>query len=403
MNCQYQSSSLEREAYCILGIEVSEIRKTRPAAIDLFSGAGGLSLGFCKAGFEIVQAVENEPNASTTYRLNNPNTDLIEEDIQRLDPAICLRRVGLRSGELTALIAGPPCQGFSESNRRTRTTTNPKNHLYKDFLRFLKVMRPMWMVFENVSGLRTLSHGLILQLITEGCNDIGYKTESMELDSAHYGVPQHRRRLFVIGNRAGLPVLFPTPTHGDGREPFVTVQEAISDLPVLENGASIDYLPYRNGEQNLSTYQRAMRVVPPRTNCVQGNLVSRNGKKIIRRYLHIAPGQNWEAIPRRLLDNYEDPSRCHTGIYRRLEWDKPAGVIGNFRKNMLVHPSEHRGLSVREAARLQSFPDDYVFLGSIGFQQQQVADAVPPLLAEAVASSIVKHSMVAPNIACARD
>jgi len=122
---------------------------------------------------------------------------------------------------------------------------------------------------------------------------------------------------------------------------------------------------------------------------VQGNLVTNSAQKILERYKHIKGGQNWEAIPDDLMDNYEDSTRCHTGIYHRLEWDQPAKVIGNFRKNMLIHPREHRGLSVREAARLQSFPDHYVFLGSIGFQQQQVADAVPPLLAEAVAKQII--------------
>jgi DNA (cytosine-5)-methyltransferase 1 len=122
---------------------------------------------------------------------------------------------------------------------------------------------------------------------------------------------------------------------------------------------------------------------------VQGNLVTRSSGIIIRRYRHIGAGKNWEAIPPDLMDNYEDASRCHTGIYHRLEWDEPAKVIGNFRKNMLIHPQQHRGLSVREAARLQSFPDNYEFLGSIGYQQQQVADAVPPLLAEAVARCIL--------------
>jgi DNA (cytosine-5)-methyltransferase 1 len=114
---------------------------------------------------------------------------------------------------------------------------------------------------------------------------------------------------------------------------------------------------------------------------VQGNLVTRSATLIVERYRHIGRGHNWEAIPKRLLKNYKDVTRCHTGIYHRLDWNLPSKVLGNFRKNMLIHPSQHRGLSVREAARLQSFPDWYEFVGSIGFQQQQVADAVPPLLA----------------------
>jgi len=139
----------------------------------------------------------------------------------------------------------------------------------------------------------------------------------------------------------------------------------------------------------LSAYQDNMRKSNG-GNTIQGNLVTKNSPKIIKRYSHIKPGHNWESIPKKLMDNYTDSTRCHTGIYYRLEWNKPAKVIGNFRKNMLIHPKQNRGLSVREAARLQSFPDNYIFSGSIGFQQQQVADAVPPLLASAIAQEIMK-------------
>ena len=125
----------------------------------------------------------------------------------------------------------------------------------------------------------------------------------------------------------------------------------------------------------------------------RGNLVTRNSEKVLARYAWIKPGQNWEAIPDDLMDNYHDATRCHTGIYYRLRADQPSKVIGNFRKNMLIHPSQNRGLSIREAARLQSFPDRYRFLGSIGFQQQQVADAVPPLLAEGVARTLLEISV----------
>lgn len=191
---------------------------------------------------------------------------------------------------------------------------------------------------------------------------------------------------------------FPKSTNNSYSNPYVTVREAISDLSPLRNGASVDFLPYRKCKKELTGYQKNSRSGKSTEETVQDNLVSRNANKIVRRYGYIRPGQNWEAIPSRLLKNYEDCSRCHTGIYHRLEWDKPAMVIGKFRKNMLIHPSQDRGLSVREAARLQSFPDDYIFLGSIGFQQQQVADAVPPMLAKAVASSIrVAESKMGPS------
>lgn len=363
--------------------------RPKPIAIDLFAGAGGMSLGFRHAGFRVVQAVEKDPHVATTYRCNHPQTDLLEEDIQELDPLDCIARLGLRPGDVTAIIAGPPCQGFSESNRRTRTFENPRNHLYKQLVRFLDAIRPSWFVSENVAGLRTLAGGRILLDLIETCRSLGYQADWEELCTADYGVPQFRRRVFVVGNRLGLAIPFPKPSHGSGRRPWVTVLEAIGDLPSLESGASIDYLPYPEDGGHLSEYQRMMRA-SDMASLVQGNLVTLNNRTILERYQHIPPGQNWEAIPKGLLDNYKDCSRCHTGIYHRLEWHRPSKVIGNFRKNMLIHPEQQRGLSVREAARLQSFPDDYIFLGSIGFQQQQVADSVPPLLGEVVARCILR-------------
>jgi DNA (cytosine-5)-methyltransferase 1 len=368
------------------------VLRPKPLAIDIFAGAGGLSLGFKQAGFKIVQAIEKDPHAAETYRGNHTDTDLIEDDICKLEPLKCLMRLGLRPGDITVLIAGPPCQGFSESNRRTRSLDNPKNYLYKEFLRFLRVMKPIWFVLENVAGIRTLERGRIMQNIIEACRLLGYKVDWRELNSAQYGVPQFRRRIFIIGNQLGLPIPFPVPTHAPNRKPYVTVWQAISDLPHLKNGASVDYLPYKVNGRHLSQYQRAMRASIDSGTSVQGNLVTLNSQKVLERYRHIRPGCNWKSIPDDLLNNYEDYSRCHTGIYHRLQWRKLSKVIGNFRKNMLIHPEDDRGLSVREAARLQSFPDNYVFYGSIGFQQQQVGDSVPPLLAEAVAHCIRRTS-----------
>lgn len=361
-----------------------------PMAIDLFAGGGGLSLGFEKAGFRIVQSVESNSRAAATYAFNNPDVDLIESDIRKVNPGKILARLGLRPGDVSVLIGGIPCQGFSESNRRTRNSSNPSNHLYKSFIRFLDMIQPVWFVIENVAGLRTMEGGLILQRIIRECKDIGYEVDWKELNAADFGVPQIRRRIFMIGNKLGLPIVFPEATHGLDSKPYVSVRMALSDLPALKNGSSDDQKPYIKSGRELTKYQRLMRASMNGTRRVQGNLVTRSADVVIKRYRHIGNGRNWEDIPIELMTNYEDTSRCHTGIYHRLQWDKPSKVIGNFRKNMLIHPQQHRGLSVREAARLQSFPDHYEFLNSIGFQQQQVADAVPPLLAEAVARCILK-------------
>ena len=158
-----------------------------------------------------------------------------------------------------------------------------------------------------------------------------------------------------------------------------TVSDALHDLPDLANGAAIPSIRYRSIP--LSEYSRRLR-----GNCQMctNNFVTRNARYVIDRYKHIPPGGNWRYIPDHLMTNYTDRTRCHDGIYHRLTWNSPSTVIGNYRKNMLIHPSADRGLSVREAARIQSFPDSYIFTGSIGFQQQQVANAVPPMLAQAV-------------------
>jgi DNA (cytosine-5)-methyltransferase 1 len=352
-------------------------------ALDLFAGAGGFTCGARSAGLRVVQAIELNPNTVRTYAKNNPETDLIEGDIRLLDPISCLARVGLKPGAIDVILAGPPCQGFSESNRRTRTLDNPKNQLYTEVLRYAEALRPRCIIIENVAGLRTLGHGTVLRSIVKGCQDLGYDVEWKVLCAADYGIPQFRNRIFIVASDRSPSDLLPNGTHGPnlGRT-NVSVRDAIDDLPVLRNGAAVDHMAYRRSEK-LTEYQQLMRNgMHPRI--VQGNLVTRSAALIIERYRHIGRGHNWKALPKRLLKNYKDVTQCHTGIYHRLEWHLPSKVLGNFRKNMLIHPSQNRGLSVREAARLQSFPDLYEFVGSIGFQQQQVADAVPPLLAMVV-------------------
>ena len=350
--------------------------------LDLFSGAGGFTCGARRAGINVVQCVESNQRAANTYKRNNRAVDIVLGDITTLDPLECVARVGLAAGDIDLIIAGPPCQGFSESNRRTRSLDNPKNSLYVEVIRFAKSIEPRCVVLENVAGLRTLAKGTLLRAIVRELESLGYCVEWRVLSSADYGVPQLRNRLFIVASRIPLRTYFPKATHGAEGVAHVTVRDAISDLPILRNGSSPDIGSYRF-RVRPTAYELLMRG-RRRTGLIQGNLVTRSSDLILERYSHIKSGDNWQAIPAALMTNYADASRCHTGIYHRLMWHQPSKVLGNFRKNMLIHPSQNRGLSVREAARLQSFPDSYEFAGSIGFQQQQVADAVPPLLAMAV-------------------
>jgi len=331
-----------------------EGQNTKPTAIDLFAGAGGLSLGFNRAGFNIVLALDNDADAGRTYRKNNNknSSEVLTEDIGKVDFDSKLRELRLSKGEIDIVLSGAPCQGFSASNKRTRSLDNPKNRLFEKFLRAVKKIYPKWILFENVSGILSLEKGKVVQIINAELEHIGYSCKWDILNATDYGIPQVRRRFLLVANRIGVDFAFPSPTHGNGKRPYITVRDAISDLPVLENGNRDDDMPYRYNSPNISEYQREMRMGYSRYNCTN-NQVSKNNDLVIKRYSFIPQGGNWCDIPTYLMKNYKDTNNCHSGIYRRLKWDEPSIVIGNFRKNMLIHPEQDRGLSVREAARLE--------------------------------------------------
>lgn len=348
--------------------------------IDLFCGAGGMSIGALMSGVDVKYAVELDPHAAATFSLNHKNTILINKDIRKVRASSFKE---LNRKEETVVFGGPPCQGFSTSNQKNRDLDNPNNWLFKEYLRLVKSVRPDWVVFENVKGLLETENGFFLEAVLRGFKQLGYTTSHFVLNSADYGVPQRRNRLFIIGSLHGVEIAAPSSTVRRHR----TVKEAISDLPVLENGDMLDIAQYSGPA--TSAFARAMRNGLKECG---NNIVTNNARAIIKRYQHVPQGGNWEDIPRRLMGNYADVTRCHTGIYRRLLEDEPSVVIGNFRKNMLIHPWKDRGLSVREAARLQSVPDWFRFAGSIGFQQQQVGNLVPPLLAQKVFAAICPAS-----------
>jgi DNA (cytosine-5)-methyltransferase 1 len=345
--------------------------------LDLFSGAGGMSLGARWAGVDVKLAIELHPAAARTIAKNHPECLAIQGDLRHINGVENYRR---RTEEFV-IFGGPPCQAFSTSNQRNRGPSNVRNFLFRDFLKFVQALEPDWVVFENVPGILERGSRPYVIEIEKKLRSFGFKLTSGVLDAAEFGVPQHRKRFFIVGSRNGSAPDLPTPR----RIKFTTVNEAIEDLPALENGA--DECTLRYGRAATSTYAKKMR--GNRTRC-SNNLVSENSKFVVSRYKYIPQGGNWSDIPRHLMKNYSDPTKCHTGIYHRLDGNEPSVVIGNFRKNMLIHPSQNRGLSVREAARLQSFPDWYEFVGSIGLQQQQVGNAVPPLLAQAVFSQITR-------------
>lgn len=344
--------------------------------VDIFCGAGGLSLGASNAGIDIVLAVEKDKFAAQTYAKNHPKTKMLCADISTVNP---LEHI---DDNPFIVIGGPPCQGFSVSNRKTRNERNENNNLFKEFLRFVADLNPQWFLFENVEGIVGFNGGKTLNYILNQFKEIGYRTTHGVLYASDFGVPQHRNRFFIVGNRNGIDFSFPSPI-----DKKITVGEAIGDLPLLENGDSFETLPYRTNK-NVSEYAKRMRGF---SNVSTQNFVSRNSDLVVKRYSHVMQGQNWRAIPEYLMVNYKNKGNCHSGVYKRLKWDEPSIVISNYRKNMLIHPLQDRGLSVREAARLQSFPDEFLFEGSIHYTQQQIGNAVPPLLAEAIFKKILSH------------
>lgn len=344
--------------------------------VDVFSGAGGMSLGAADCGIDVHFAIENDPSAARTYAANHINTKVLNRDIR----SISAQDLPLhRKKQQVIMFGGPPCQGFSTSNQKTRGLDNEKNWLFKEYLRLAKEISPDWIVFENVRGLIETESGYFLDQVITGFEKLGYSTNQFLLNSVEFGVPQKRNRLFIIASLHGISVSEPTKITTTP----ITVKQAIQDLPDLDNGDIQNICKYCSVKP--SNYSKQLR--KNLKECTN-NIVTKNAEHIIERYSYIPQGGNWQDIPKHLMETYSDVSRCHTGIYRRLKEDEPSIVIGNYRKNMLIHPWKNRGLSVREAARIQSFPDEFVFYGSIGFQQQQVGNAVPPLLARAVFKAI---------------
>lgn len=377
----------------------------RPTAIDLFSGAGGITLGLINAGFDVLFCSDIDEACCLTHKRNFPNIPFAREEIEKLRGKDILRATGLKRGQLDLLIGGPPCQGFSIIGQRE--IWDARNGLFHDFLRIAEELKPKCIIIENVTGLATLSKGAVLGEIGHAFREAGYAVDCAELLAAQYGVPQMRWRMFFVGwrldqNRRGG---FPLPTHGragigdlvpnrtttaEDSAGFVTIAEAISDLPVIEGGEF--RTAYRCSPQ--SPYQEAMRQGASKE--VFNHYAARLSNQNMVRVRYLKPGQDWRDLPRELLPAGMQRAlrKDHTRRYRRMRWGGIArAIITRFRdpkSGEYIHPQQHRTISIREAARIQSFPDWFVFEGSYSQQYEQVGNAVPPLLARAVAVEIRK-------------
>lgn len=377
--------------------------KGKYCSIDLFSGAGGLSLGFEMAGFKPQVGVEFNHECVQTYKKNHPNTTIIEKDI-RLVETDSITKILEDSNfqQVDVITGGPPCEGFSLAGKRD--VNDPRNKLFNEYIRFVEDLRPYVAVMENVSGILNMKsdkNEKVGDLIKRSFNSIGYKVDHKVLLATDYGVPQHRKRVFFIATRLDTIIRFPKPTHfkitenqaqlkGD-LKPYVNVNDAICDLPPLKPGEE------KNQYESppLSGYQQWARE-NVMVNTLSNHKAVNHRHYMVERFKRIPPGKGikeaWESIP----EEYR-PKKVYSARNRRLSLDRPSFTVTAHCLDEIIHPIQDRGLTPREAARLQSFPDWYLFEGPHTMfhsdprqdQYEQIGDAVPPLLARAIAFEVL--------------
>ncbi|MEN6350368.1 MAG: DNA cytosine methyltransferase [Syntrophomonas sp.] len=380
--------------------------------VDLFAGAGGLSCGLEMAGFFPVLANEINPNYAETYKQNHPNVEIVVDDIRAVCDRNLKKIIGLKVGELDLLAGGPPCQGFS-INAPIRSLEDKRNHLFKDYLRIAETLKPKAILIENVPGIISLGQGTVVKQIYQELERIGYSVSHRILFAGHYGVPQMRfRTTFIAIKGRGKKINFPDPTYNASAvanftsakelcinipplfaqhlKPHTNVWDAISDLPEINPGninGTFDYQTLPKSE-----YQEILR---KNSNHIENHICSKLGKINLERLKHIPQGGSWRDIPFELLPAGLKRARRsdHTKRYGRLH---PSGLCSTVLTKCdphwgsFFHPVQDRVISVREAARIQSFPDTYVFYGNTTQQYEQVGNAVPPFLAKAIGKTITK-------------
>ena len=347
--------------------------------VDLFSGAGGLSYGFSIfPQFNIIAANEIEKDIAAAYKLNHPSVEMINCDIRELSKEAIEKAVGERTVDI--VIGGPPCQSYSTLGKRRM---DERANLFQEYKRVLDILRPRAFVFENVVGLLSMDRGNLFKQIQKEFAELGFVLTYKLLDAVDYGVPQHRERVILVGMRGRNDYAFPAPTHGERLKPYVTLKDAMGDLPPLKSGEKKDFYLCPPYNDFLDFVRKDAGSI------LTEHAAPKNGEHLIKIMEMLKDGQTKDDLP----EEYR-PKSGYGNTYAKLWWEKPSTTITrNFScpsSSRCIHPRDSRAMSIREGARLQSFPDDYKFFGSDTMKRLEIGNAVPPLLSIAIAEQMLK-------------